>query len=238
LCSLLKKEQEFDEIMRPKMVILILGIGVGLVAAVVLLKGLTGGRAGDVGGQPPAVEASAEPPPAKAVQKVQVNPSSTNAVAGSEEMRAAAVGKELDAIQELLGEADGSNNSTIISALIDKVTNPEKEVRSAALDALKQLNDTNAVPGLEKAVEAIKDPRAKVDVMDTIDYLKLPNVMPDVQPADVDTNVPDAATINPNMQMNPNFLHKGGREGRQAAPRPGRNGRQAAPPNAPAGQAQ
>ena len=220
------------------MVILILGIGVGLVAAVVLLKGLTGGHAGDVGGLTPAVVASAEPPPAKAVQNIQANPSSTNAVAGSEERRAAAVGKELDAIQELLGDADGTNNPRIIPALLAKVTNPEKEVRSAALEALKQLNDTNAVPGLEKAVEAIKDPRAKVDVMDTIDYLKLPNVMPDVQPADLDTNVPDAATINPNMQMNPNFLHKGGREGRQAAPRAGRNGRQAAPPNAPAAQPQ
>ena len=219
------------------MVILILGIGVGLVAAVVLLKGLTGGHAGDVGGQTPAVVASAEPPPAKAVQNVQANPNSTNALAGSEEMRAAAVGKELDAIEELQGEADGSNNSTIISALIDKVAHPEAEVRKAALAALVQLNDTNAVPGLEKAVEAIKDPRAKVDVMDTIDYLKLPNIMPDVQPADLDTNVPDATTINPDIKMNPNFLHRAERNGRPA-PRAGRNSRQAAPPNAPAGQAQ
>lgn len=214
--------------MRPKMVILILGIGVGLVAAVVLLKGLAGGHAGDVGGQTPAVGASAGSPHAtnnQAVHDVQVNPTTTT-VAVSEETRAAAVGKELDAIQALLDEADGSNNSTIISALIDKVPHPEAEVRKAALAALVQLNDTNAVPGLEKAVEAIKDPRAKVDVMDTIDYLKLPNVMPDVQPADLDTNVPDATTINPNIKMNPNFLH-----------RAGRNGRQPAPPDAPAGQA-
>jgi hypothetical protein len=220
--------QKLEQIMRPKVVILILVVAFGLLGIMVVLKGLMGGHAGNAGGQTPVTEAKVDSPAAAINdQVVQVNPNSSNAAATPEQLRAAEVGKELDAIQELQGEADGMNNSTIIPALIGKVENPEVEVRKAALAALVQLNDTNAVPGLEQAVEVIKDPRAKVDVMDTIDYLKLPNVMPDVPPADLDTNIPDTTTIPPHLKMNPNFLHKAGR-----------NGRQTVPPNAPAGQPQ
>jgi hypothetical protein len=222
------KEQKPDEIMRPKVVILILVVAFGLLGIMVVLKGVMAGHSGNAGGQTPATGAKADSPAAATNdQVVQVNPNSSHAAATPEQSRDAEVGKELDAIQALLGEADGMNNSTIIPALLAKVAHPEAEVRKAALAALVQLNDTNAVPGLEQAVAAIKDPRAKVDVMDTIDYLKLPNVMPDVPPADLDTNIPDTTTIPPHLKMNPNFLHKARGNGQQTVPR-----------NAPAGQPQ
>ena len=214
--------------MRPKVVLLILVVAFGLLGIMLVLKGIVAGHAGNAGGQTPHTQAKVDSPVAATNdQVVQVNLNSGNTAASSEQLRAAEVGKELDAIQELQGEADGANNPTIISALIGKVENPEPEVRTTALAALVQLNDTNAVPGLEQAVEVIKDPRAKVDVMDTIDYLNLPSVMPDVPPADLDTNIPDTKSMPPHLKMNPNFLHKAGR-----------NGRQTVPPNAPAGQPQ
>jgi hypothetical protein len=213
--------------MRPKVVILIVAIGFGLLGAMLVLKGVMSGNAGSAGGQTPVTQAnSALPSAATNGQTVPVNPDSSNTAASSEQVRAAAVEKELDAIQALLGEANGDNNPTIISALLDKVANPEAEVRKAALAALAQLNDTNAVPGLEQAAELMKDPRAKVAVMDTIDYLNLPNVTPDVPPADSDTNIPDRKTMPP-RKVNPRFEHKAGS-----------NGRQTVPPNAPAGQPQ
>jgi hypothetical protein len=55
------------------------------------------------------------------------------------------------------------------------------------LDAVRQLNDTNAVPGLQAAVNATADPRQKVAIMDTIDYLQLPNITDDAPP-DMQTN--------------------------------------------------
>ena len=127
------------------------------------------------------------------------------------------VEKELDAIRELQGEADGANNSTIIPALLDKVAHPEAEVRKAALAALVQLNDTNAVPGLEQAAELMKDPRAKVAVLDTIDYLKLPGITPEVPPDDFTNNNNRATRPRPAMKVNPNFQHGGRNNGRQAA---------------------
>ena len=177
--------------MRPKVVILILTVAFGVLGIVVVLKEVMVGHSGNGGGQTSATEANADSQSAATNdQVVQVNPpGSSNTAASSEQMRAAAIENELDAIRELQGDADGENNPKIISALVDKVANPEAEVRSAALDALRQLNDTNAVPGLQQAVDLIKDPRGKVAVLDTIDYLKLPNVT-DVPP-DAATNYPD-----------------------------------------------
>jgi len=183
--------------MRPKVVIMILAIGFGLLGAMLVFKGVMSGNAGSAGGQTPATQAnSASPSAATNGQAVPVNPAgSSNAAASAEQMRAAAIDKELAAIQELVGGADGDNNPTIISALLDKVVYPEPTVRAAALNALKLLNDTNAVPGLQQVEKHIEDPRGKVAVLDVIDYLNLPNVTPDV-PADIATNNP-GITIHP-----------------------------------------
>ena len=183
--------------MRPKVVILILAIGFGLLGAMLVLKGVMAGHSGSAGGQTPVTQANPASPSAAANnQAVPVNPAgSSNAAASAEQTRAAAIEKELAAIQELVSEADGDNNPTIISALLDKVVYPEPAVRAAALDALKQLNDTNAVPGLQQAAEHIADPRGKVAVLDVIDYLKLPNVT-DVSPAD-NANNPDIMNTRP-----------------------------------------
>ncbi len=201
--------------MRPKVVILILVAGFGLMAITVVLKEVMAGHSGGAGVQTPVTEANVGSQPVainnQVVQDVQVNPNSSNTAAISEEMRAAAVENEVNQIQDLQGEADGTNNPTIISALLDKVANPEKEVRSAALDALKQLNDTNAVPGLQQAAELIKDPRGKVAVLDVIDYLELPNVT-DVPPGE--DNAETNFTSNPHKvnrgTANPNS-RRGGR---------------------------
>jgi hypothetical protein len=193
--------------MRPKVVILIFVAGFGLLGIMFVLKGVMAGHAGDAGGQTPDTPANVNLQSAPTnEQVVQVNPGYSNTAASPEQVRAAAVEIELDSIQTLLGEADGENHSKIIQALIDKVENPEPEVRKAALAALVQLNDTNAVPALKQVVDHIKDPRAKVAVMDTIDYLNLPSVMPDVPPPGAITNNAELP-MPEHIQMDPNFLH-------------------------------
>jgi hypothetical protein len=108
----------------------------------------------------------------------------TNKVAVvAEQLRAAEVEKQLDEIEKLRDEADGENNvKVIIPGMIAKLAHPEAEVRKGALEALKHLNDTNAVPALEKAVATIQDLREKVAVLDTIEFLKLPSAFPDLPP--------------------------------------------------------
>jgi hypothetical protein len=223
--------------MRPKIVILTILVAFGILGLIALLKGVTGGHSGDAGGQKPAVEASVESPTAatndQVVQVVQVNPNSSNTAAITEQLRAAEVENEVNQIQDLQGEADGTNNPIIITALLDKLSHPEAEVRKAVLDALKQLNDTNAVPGLEKAAESIKDPREKVAVLDAIEYIQMPSATQNVPP-EFATNFPASTSTTTNIQFNPNFL-KGNKTPRI---RNRNNGRQTAPPNAPAGQPQ
>jgi hypothetical protein len=63
-----------------------------------------------------------------------------------------------------------------------KVTNPEKEVRKAALEALMQLNDTNAIPRLQQAVKSLEDPHDKSAVLDAIAYLQLPDTITNEPP--------------------------------------------------------
>jgi|GEM_PF-1039568 len=229
--------------MRPKIVILILGIGVGLVAVVVLLKGVTGGHSGDAGVQTPAIETQTHmesPTDATNVQVVQVNPNSSNSAAIAEQLRAAEVEKDVNQIQDLQGEADGANNPRIISSLLDKLSNPEAEVRKAALESLKQLNDTNAVPGLEKVAESIKDPREKVAVLDTIEYIKMPSVTENVPPElatnygyNANSSLATNRGTHTDVQFNPNFIRGNRKNGKS-----GNQGQQTAPPNAPANQPQ
>jgi hypothetical protein len=221
--------------MRPKVVILILGIAAGLVAVLVLLKGVIGGRSSHDTPVAAIAEPTNQAPPAATnvqdVQDVQVNPNSSNTAAIAEQLRAAEVEKEVNQIQDLQGEADGVNNPIIITALLDKLSNPEAEVRKAALASLKQLNDTNAVPGLEKVAESTKDPREKVAVLDAIDYIKLPSATENVPP-EFATNFPTSTSTTTNIQFNPNFL-KGNR-----TPQIRNRRQQTAPPNAPAEQPQ
>jgi hypothetical protein len=215
--------------MRPKIVILTLVAAFVVLGVVALLKGMAGKNAGGQGDQPPAVQAAAEPPVAGTNGQSIPAAGANAAVTVSPEMRAAFIAKEVEQISELQSQADGSNNLMIIAAILDKFSQPEAEVRQAALDALRALNDTNAVPGLEKAAENLKDPREKVAVLDTIDYLKMPSVTDGVPP-DMATNYSTHVDRPPstNFQFNPAFL-KGNKNIRMR-----NNSQQAPPANAPA----
>jgi len=200
--------------MRPKVVILTLVAAFGLLAIVAVLKGVGGknvDEANGAAGPQLAVEADANAQATNINGHLHgVNPTSSNALAMAEQIRAAGIAAEMETIQSILGQADGTNNPTVIAALIEKMAHPEAEVRKGAVDALIQLNDTNAVPGLQLASETIKDPREKVSVMDAIDYLKLPSMMQDVPPDSMTNDIADSNTGSrprPAKNMNPNAQH-------------------------------
>lgn len=102
----------------------------------------------------------------------RLNPTSSNSAAVLEQLHAAELAKELDQIRDLL--ADGAINPHATGMLVGKMVHKEPEVRKAALRALIQLSDTNAILGLEQVQGLTEDPREKVALMDAIAYLKLP----------------------------------------------------------------
>jgi hypothetical protein len=79
-------------------------------------------------------------------------------------------------------------------------------VRKAAVQALVQLNATNAIPALEQALGLTEDPREKIVLMDAISYLKLPEEAPPPPGARADAagdNNPATAQIAPAPRRDP-----------------------------------
>ena len=217
--------------MRPKIVILVIVTAFGLLGLIALLKGVTGKNAGAGSAQVSDIPASTNTPFADGNSKVALYSGPSNTVAVSEELRAVVVEKEVEQIHDLQDQVDGTNNLIVISALIDKLSNPEAEVRQAVLDTLKQMNDTNAVPGLERAAESIKDAREKVAVLDTIDYIKLPSATENV-PTEFLTNAVHTVRTDISTNVNPAFL-KGNNNIKLR-----KHGQQPSAPNTPANQPQ
>jgi hypothetical protein len=177
--------------MRPKVVILTLLVVVGLVAAMAILKGTR-----------QKVAVTSPPPEDAAVQEqTHNNPSelsSTNiAVQAPVEDVQSLVQKITDIQAE--GTPTPGGRAVLLAALSEA---KDKEVRQAALNAIVQLDDTAAIPGLEQALPQIADPREKAAVMDAVEQLKLPSTTPEVA---VSGNMRSQRPPGVKIQPNPRF---------------------------------
>ena len=157
--------------MRPKVVILILLMAGGLVALAAAIK-IMSARHGAGGDQ---ATAPAGPAPAPAPEATAPVPGSGAAI--NQQLRAADVDKQVEQIHSFV--QDGPPSPATLGILISKVADPEPAVRTAALEAVVTLNDTNAIPGLEQAAQAVDNPKDKAAIMDAVAYLKLPDPMSD-----------------------------------------------------------
>ena len=113
--------------MRPKVVIIFLVVAFALLGAVAVFKGLAGRQMGDTG---------ATTGGAATITNGQATLSSSGSGSKpvmSEEQRLALISSEKEKVLELQSEVDGSNNPVILSALLDKVGNPEPEVRNCRI---------------------------------------------------------------------------------------------------------
>jgi hypothetical protein len=205
--------RKLDEIMRPKIVILTLVGALSLVGLMVAFKGLLGDQGGAAA---PNVEAKSDATPPSVEGHSEANPTGTPP--GSEEARAGQIQNEVDQITELV--AGGSNPSTT-SKLLAKLNHPEAEVRKAAVDAIVQLNDTNAVPGLELAAASAQDPHEKVALMDAAAYLKLPEVTANVDGRPAPDVLDAAGRANALNKARANLAPQSGKRHRRGVTQPG-----------------
>lgn len=190
--------------MRPKVVLLILLFGAGVLVLAGVLHGLLNRQ--------PAISpttASAQSP----VESVDAPPESTQTGAASAantgvgsgaasiiattpaEDRAAQRDKELEAISEALLSAENDLNA--VTAIASRLESVHAEVRSAAREAAVHLGDTNVLPYLTAAFERISDPREKVDLMDAIEFLQLPSGADTQMPEGVDVVPPNPNSVRP-----------------------------------------
>ena len=158
--------------MRPKIVILILLAGLAAVTGMLLIKHR---------GTPPPPAAPlaiteakpAAPQTAPAITNVPPPapaPVATNTV--TPEQRRAAIDAETDRLQHWAMNDDPASLSSILADL----TNPEKEIRSAAIDAAEQYGSTNAIPILNNLAAKDEDAEEKAALLEAANFLSLPSI--------------------------------------------------------------
>lgn len=75
-----------------------------------------------------------------------------------------------------LGELSGKDDSSSLAILLSEVRNPEKEIREAALDAIVQSGNRDAISRLVELASQAEDAGEKRAIMEAADFLKLPTI--------------------------------------------------------------
>ena len=101
-------------------------------------------------------------------QSNPVRPATTEFASNSDE----SVEKQIDALTEASMQSDSKSLRLITGAL----TNKQVEIRKAAVEAAIQFGSRDAIPFLEDAAGKTDDAREKVEILDAIDFLKLPTL--------------------------------------------------------------
>jgi hypothetical protein len=81
------------------------------------------------------------------------------------------VEKRIDELMELAMTDDRSSLDTILSEL----TNRDPQIRKGALEAAIQFGSRDAIPNLMDLVSQVDDPKEKADIVEAIEFLKLPS---------------------------------------------------------------
>ena len=81
------------------------------------------------------------------------------------------VEKRIEELTDLAMNDDSSSLDTILSEL----TNRDPQIRKAALEATIQFGSRDAIPKLADVVSQVDDPGEKHDILEAIEFLKLPS---------------------------------------------------------------
>jgi HEAT repeat protein len=88
------------------------------------------------------------------------------------EQRQAAIDAETDRLQDW----SLSDDPGVLPNILADLSNPEKEVREAAIEATKQFGSSNAIPTLRAAVANTTDPEEQIALLEAVEFLSLPGI--------------------------------------------------------------
>jgi hypothetical protein len=74
---------------------------------------------------------------------------------------------------ERLARESGADS---LNAILLELENPDKEIRKGALEATIQFRDRSSIPRLEVIAASTADPEEKTEILEAIEYLKLPTL--------------------------------------------------------------
>jgi HEAT repeat protein len=63
-----------------------------------------------------------------------------------------------------------------LSSILADLTNSEKEIREAAIEATEQFGSTNAIPILKNLAANDADPKEKAALLDAANFISLPSI--------------------------------------------------------------
>jgi hypothetical protein len=152
------------KIMRPKVVLAILLAGVLAVGSIIYLKSHSSAPAPNTA--PASAAPTPTPAPAPAPAPVVVKKILTP------EQRQAAIDAETDRLQEWSMSDDPASLSNILADL----SNPEKEIREAAIEAAKQFGSSNAIPTLKAVAANTPDTEEQIALLEAANFLSLPSM--------------------------------------------------------------
>jgi len=170
--------------MRPGIVAVILLLTFGFLGAAVLIsRNFQNGRSGGVVSEhlplrqpeatgrtgkeisdpvPPVVENKSEPAVVQPVIR-KTNPAADDS--GYVQKRVA----ELTALAM-------NNDPNSFASIWSELSNPDKEIRAAALEAVVQFGDRSVVPRLREFAAHVEDPFEKVSILTAAEHLELPSL--------------------------------------------------------------
>lgn len=177
--------------MRPKIAMIIIGIGLTALIGLSLLRSNHQRRPTDpsliaqrtaaeqekTASSNPQVVASNSTPDAKAIPEIWTAASRGDALKNGSQQ--AARGQD-EYIQQRVGELYDlgmSDSPEALKTILSEVTNPEGEIRKAAIEAAKQFGSTNAIPSLEDAISTSESLEDRQDLREAIEFLKLPSFL-------------------------------------------------------------
>lgn len=194
--------------MRPKVVIAVLVLAVGLLGALALLSKVANrltspGTSTEAAANPSSNSRSTQiqKPPALASESVAPSP----VVLQPQTNHAEYVHQRVAELNALAMNNDSATLETILSEL----RNPDRQIRKGALEATIQFEDRAAIPRLREIAAETDDEDEKADLLAAADYLNLPSLTEYLaeqqtqQDASGITNSPHVRQPNPHFQRPP-----------------------------------
>jgi hypothetical protein len=167
--------------MRPKIVIIILTLGLFVLGTLFAIRNSTDRSTRSSEPQPTA-SATTQPSDALASAKTDPTPvvaspknstqSEIQPTNSSADAHQAYVEQRSTQLMDIAMTDDRANLDTILS----EMSNRDPEIRKAALEATIQFGSRDAIPKLADAISQTDDPNEKAAIADAIEFLKLPSL--------------------------------------------------------------
>jgi hypothetical protein len=103
------------------------------------------------------------------------------------------VEKRIDELTDLAMKDDRNSLDTILSEL----TNRDPQIRKAALDATIQFGSRDAIPKLMDVVVQVDDPKEKAEIVEAIEFLKLPSATEVIAKAPANGTLKKSRSVKP-----------------------------------------